>query len=241
MTVQARIDYREVTDTWTTPGGHPATFTYRSDTSDWNTISSILTHDEYGFRGYDLAGLAIDVGAHIGGATIPLLLDNPELRVVAIEAIAENADLVQRNAEANGVADRLTLICGAAAGPGTQTADVFWRAQGSETVEHHAFIGNSDLVYAHGDAGHETATVACHSLGSILGDEEATLVKIDCEGCEWSFLTDPAVANVETIVGEWHPVLGHERGDILDLLSATHAVVFSGLVEGPGAFQAVRK
>lgn len=237
----ARVEYREVTGSWVTPKGRRSTFTYREDTSDWNTISSCLTHDEYGLAERDLTGLAIDIGAYVGSVTIPLLLDNRDLRVVAVEALQENADLIARNAEANGVADRLTLICGAAASPDDKSADVFWRAQGTEMVEHHAFIGNSSLVYAHGDQNHETATVACYSLSALLGYGDAAFLKIDCEGCEWSFLTDPAISRVETIVGEWHPVNGHQREDVLGLLGATHDVEFSGPIEGPGGFTAVRR
>ena len=242
MTLQ-RIEYAERTTSWRTPRGREALLVIRDNTSDWNTVSSVMTHDEYELRPLTLDGLAIDVGAHIGAVSIALALDNPDLRVVAVEAIEENADLVRRNVALNGLGDRVTVLHRAAAAPGVETADVFWRAQGNETVEHHAFIGNSTLVYEHGDTGHETATVACVSLTAVMAREDArsaSFLKIDCEGCEWSFLQDPAVARIARIHGEWHNVHGHVREDVLALLP-DHEVTFSGPVGGPGGFVAVRR
>ena len=99
---------------WHTPGGHPVKMTYRRDTTDWNTVSACLRNpmgatwdsgDEYHLpRG--LAGWALDLGAHIGAVTIGLLMDNPDLRVLAIEAVPENAELIKANLALNGLTDR---------------------------------------------------------------------------------------------------------------------------------------
>ena len=237
-----RIEYPEVETAWHTPRGVPVRLMIRGNTSDWNTANSIMGDvDEYGLRDVHITGLALDVGSHLGAWAIAAALDNPGCRVIAIEAIGENADLARRNAALNGLEDRVMVLHNAAGAPGIETADVFWRAQGSETAEHHAFIGNSSLVYAHGDPNHETETVECVSLGLLIGDAPVELLKIDCEGCEWGFLTDPEIKNVERIVGEWHPTGGHVQGDIVTLLEATHDVTLTGPAEGPGAFVAVRR
>jgi FkbM family methyltransferase len=247
VTTLERIQYAELQTTWQTPRGRVAVLTIRHGTNDWNTVNATMgDNDEYGLRDLHLEGLAIDIGAYVGSVSIALALDNPSLRVVAVEAIGENAELCRRNAEQNGVADRVTVIHAAAAAPGVTTADVFWRAQGTTTAEHHAFVGNSTLVYEHGDANHETETVACVDLvGVILGAwggtvGPASFLKIDCEGCEWGFLLHHGIANVPRIHGEWHPVQGHVREDILRLLP-DHEVVFSGPEGGPGGFVAVRR
>jgi FkbM family methyltransferase len=237
----ARIEYTEVQTIWRTPKGHEAVLNIREGTSDWNTVASILTYDEYGLKDLTMTGLALDVGAHIGAWAIAAALDNPELRVLAIEAIGENAELAAKNAYLSGVSNRVEVVHNAAAAPGVETADVFWRAQGTESFEHHAFIGNSSLVYNHGDTNHETETVACVSLGDVLQRGEVSFLKIDCEGCEWGFLTDPGIKHVEGIIGEWHPTGGHVQADIVALLEATHDVTLSGPAEGPGGFVAVRR
>lgn len=237
----SRIEYQEHTTMWHTPRGRESFLIIREGTSDWNTVNSVMTNDEYGLRDLYLSGLALDVGAHIGVVSIALALDNPALHVTAIEALSENAELARRNAELSDVADRVTVLHAAAAAPGVETAEVDWRGQGNETREHHAFIGNSDLVYRDGQSNHETETVTCVDLGFFAGPTSVSFMKIDCEGCEWGFLASPAVAYVERITGEWHQAGGHVQEDIVALLSETHDVTTSGPVEGPGGFVAVRR
>src|SRR5437762_6973756 len=110
-------DYQEKTDQWVSPRGNPLTITYRLETNDFNTVSSCLTHDEYGLRGLQIDGLALDIGAYIGPVTLALLADNPDLRVIALEPVPDHVKLLQRNIEQNGISDRATVIAGAAGGP----------------------------------------------------------------------------------------------------------------------------
>ena len=221
-----------------TPRGNPATMHYRTDSSDWNTLYSALNEDEYGLAGYVLTGLALDIGAHIGAVTVALALDNPDLRVIAVEPVPDNARLLRENVDANGLADRVTVIEGAA---GSGTVTVWYGYRGSETAEHHTFIGNSSLAYDHGGENeHEEITYQGVTLSDLAAGDVA-LLKIDNEGGEYDFLADPAVARCAVILGEWHNVRGHVQTDIASLLGATHVVTFSGPVGGPGGFVAVRR
>ena len=221
-----------------TPRGNPATMHYRTDSSDWNTLYSALNEDEYGLAGYALTGLALDIGAHIGAVTVALALDNPDLHVIAVEPVPDNARLLRENVVLNGLKDRVTVIEGAA---GSGEVTVWYGYRGSETAEHHAFIGNSSLAYDHGGENeHDEITYQGVTL-SDLADGDVALLKIDNEGGEYDFLADPAVSRCERIVGEWHNVRGHVQTDIASLLGATHVVTFSGPVGGPGGFLAVRR
>jgi hypothetical protein len=106
------------TRSWQTPGGNVATMTYRADTSDWNTVSACLRNpygggDEYHLPS-GLAGWGLDVGAHIGSVAVGLLLDNPDMTVVAIEAVPDNVELIRRNLVQNDVAERCVVLAGAA-------------------------------------------------------------------------------------------------------------------------------
>lgn len=185
--------------TFRTPRGRSVTMAYREDSSDYNTLRSCLDEDEYRLRELTLTGTALDIGAHIGGATIALALDNPELRVVAVEAVPPNVDLLRENVERNGVADRVEIIH-AAAGKG-RTATIRWAFAGNESADHHAFIGNSLLP---GLTEHLSEQVPVRTLASLVRQYgPITFAKVDCEGCEYPFL-EGSTARIERIRGEEH-------------------------------------
>lgn len=190
----------------------------RKDTGDVDVLYSIIARDEYGLSKLPpLEGYALDVGAHIGSVAIPLLIDNPGLVVVAVEPVPENADILSRNAELNGVERRLLIDQRA-----LNTPVVFYGWGGRNH-----WVGNLD-------EGHYTTTVLCGetTLTEVLGDyliREPALVKIDCEGYEWGIFTDPAVARCPLILGEFHDD-HQERGRdrLRALLGPTHSVKTQG-------------
>lgn len=221
----------QATDNWTTPKGHFVRMTHRVGTSDWNTVSSVMKpHDEYELADLALSGRAADVGAHIGAVSVALLMDFPDLTVVAVEPVPDNVVLLRRNLEENGVMDRCEVIA-AAVGKGKSTT-IRYGYTGTVSAEHHAFIGNSTIVYPEAPMlPHEEAQVPVIRL-SDLGVLD--FVKIDCEGGEWGFLRGKALGKVARIHGEAHPVLGHRAPDMAGQLAATHDVSFSGLNLDPG-------
>ena len=234
----------EPTETWTTPGGHAASFTYRfrPETTDWNSISSILTHDEYEVRNLDLSGWAIDVGAHVGSMAIALALDHPDLRVIAIEPLPDNIRLIERNVEQNGLTGRVLVLAGGAGGPKSKTERIAWNwDDGGGMNSGHRFIGGSHLALDNPDIAHEEISVPSWSVGKLLahvGAERFAFVKIDCEGCEAAFLTDPAIGRVDLIIGEYHPPY-IDPAKLHKLLDPTHEVTIADPNAHLGAFRAV--
>ncbi len=226
--------YNVTRSVFRTPRGQTVSMKYREDTNDWNVLWSCLTEDEYSLKGLKLSGTALDIGAHIGGVTIALAFDNPELRVVAVEAVPPNVDLLRENVEMNGLADRVEVINAAAGKSGL----VKWAFEGSGDVgSHNAFVGNAllDLPVVE----HQRTQLPTRSLASLVGDG-VEFVKIDCEGCEWDMLT-PSLKKVARIHGEWHPTDGHTQKDIeVALAKAGYTFTFSGPVAGPGGFEAWR-
>ena len=188
--------------TFRTPRGQSVTLAYREDTNDYNTLRSCLDEDEYRLRELTLSGTALDVGAHIGGVTIGLLVDNPDLRVVSIEAVPPNVDLLRRNVESLGLSERVTIV-NAAAGKG-KTATVRWAFEGNYVADHHAFIGNAvmpetDLRTA------KSEQVPVVKLADLVAEHGPfSFCKIDCEGCEYPFLRGKALSQVALIRGEEH-------------------------------------
>ena len=194
--------YEVTLDTFRTPRGHPVTMGIRTGTNDWNTLNACMTEDEYGLRDLRFEGTALDVGAYIGGVTIALALDNPELLVVAIEAVPPNVDLLRENVERAGVSDRVTILH-AAAGEG-QTAEVKWAFAGDEVSDHHAFVGNAQMPEL-ATSTHKTEVVPVVTLADlVLNYGSFCFAKVDCEGCEYPFLKGPALIGVDRIHGEEH-------------------------------------
>lgn len=223
-------------ESFTTPRGRTVQMEVRPDTVDHNNLWSCLNEDEYGLKGLELTGLALDIGAHIGGATVALLADNPGLEVIAVEAVPPNAELLRRNLELNNLTAR--VVEGAACGPKQKRQKVAYGYRGSELATQHAWIGNATIVDKATD--HDVVSAVCHSLTQLAPDGCA-FIKIDCEGCEWDFLSGPSLAQVERIHGEWHPTDGHVYEDLLDRFLDTHDINFTGPAAGPGGFTAVRR
>jgi FkbM family methyltransferase len=235
------VDTKEVQ----TPKGRSATLLYREDTSDLATIGATWRlwgkmEDEYGLADLPdgLTGTALDIGAHIGSVALALLLDHPRLHVVAVEPLAENCNVIRENAERLNVQDRLTIHCAAISA--SDTADVVWGWQTTENNNYwrnNRYIGNVAVV---GQVeSHLIATVPGLSLSSLMPKRQRVpFMKIDCEGCEWIALADPAVKRIDRIAGEYHGAPGSDG--LVGLLGDTHELTITH--EGAsGMFRAVRR
>lgn len=194
-------------------------FAVRPDTSDWNTCNAITAvGDEYHLpRG--LTGWAVDVGAHIGACTVALLIDNPELRVVAIEALPENVELIGENLLRNRVEQRCVIV---SSGAGDGQPVRIGYGEVTDPTRIHEYIGN-----AYAPEGSREVTVPGVSLADVFamtGSERIAWMKIDCEGCEYPFLASADLGRVDHIEGEVH------RGwaALADIVTATHDLTGSG-------------
>lgn len=229
------------------PRGVTARIKVREDTNDAATIHStfwtpdrLVLHDEYGLEALHLTGWALDIGAHIGSVSLALALDNPDLRIVAVEAVPENAALLAENAALAGVSDRVHVVHAAAAAPGDTRAVIRYgpyERSGipAEHAQQSRFIGNLDVD--HGPHG-VTASVRAVSLDHLMerfGIERVGFLKIDCEGCEWRFLASPSIGRVDLIVGEYHV---HGLTAIASVLEGTHRVESLHQDGGFGLFRA---
>jgi FkbM family methyltransferase len=194
--------YAVTQGTFRTPRGRSVTMKYREDTNDWNTLNACLTEDEYGLKDLRLSGVALDIGAYIGGVTIGLVLDNPDLHVVAVEAVPPNVVLLRENLVRAGAADRVTVVEGAA-GDG-QPVMLNWGYSGNVAADHHSFIGNAVMPEADLRASH-SAMVDTISLASLVAEYGPfSFAKVDCEGCEYPFLSGSGLEGVDLIRGEEH-------------------------------------
>ncbi len=160
--------------------------------------------------------------------TVALALDNPDLHVIAVEALSANVELLERNVEANGLTN-VTIVHGAAEKPGKKSVSVRWGFDDNESGVHHRFIGNAQVGVTGGDVEKVDAWQ--------LPDSEIVFAKIDCEGCEYNVLASPNVKHIAEIRGEYHG--GFDQ--LVALLAATHTVTQTSGIETFGGFRAVRK
>lgn len=209
------------------PRGVTVTMHARDDTSDLATIGSTFRLwdklvDEYGLA--DTYGdLLIDVGAHIGTVAIAFLLDNPDAKAVAVEPLPENVEMIRRNAESAGVADRLVIIEAAIGTPVIHYG-----------FDDHRYIGNIG-----GSSLNSAIRVQTVSLSEMVEwSGPVDVLKVDCEGCEWTVLRDPAIASVRLIIGEWH---GKPVSSLRSALRATHDVAVLTDQGNYGTFRAVAR
>jgi FkbM family methyltransferase len=194
----------------------------REDTTDWNTINACMVEDEYDLGGVDVAGkLVFDIGAHVGGLSVWLAARGAT--VVAVEPLPENYEQVAANANLNAV--NLRVVHGAV-GSGT----IYYGADGDA----HRYIGNSGIVPQGRHL--DVPTYTLDGLREAYG--YPSIIKLDCEGGEWAAICEDTAKQCPLIVGEWHPVGGHTRDDVVHALGFTHQVTFSGPTAGPGGFRA---
>lgn len=224
-----------VVQTSRSPRGNALTVTTRPSTSDGSLMHQMLVADEYRLGGLQISGWALDLGAHIGGVTMALLVDNPDLHVIAVEPLAENVEVLQANVRSFGPrAHIVQAIAG--------TRPIGYRYGGIDLPEGYAH----DNRYIAGplrsdDEPVETETVTLQGLLDAYDIDEFAFVKTDCEGGEWEFFSDPSAnARIALIRGEFHddPLCGQR---MVDLLSETHDVTILTRGQPVGLFEAVRK
>lgn len=243
---QGRLVFDEQIEVFRSPRGRKLLFHTRTGTNDHNILQSVCHEDEYRLAQYSPTGVALDIGAHIGAVAIALAVDNPGLRVIAVEPVADNLRLLRANIAANGVEDRIGVFPVAVGAPIEEWTQLHHSFRGDEHAQHHSYIGttengNEDIAEPWRlGSDHDVERVQTVSYAE-LSTKDVSFVKVDCEGAEYAFFQDRAIDNVPVIVGEWHnvPYQGRiaQQTDIAALLPK-HRVTFFGPTEGPGGFEA---
>lgn len=227
-----------------------AGFLTRDGTVDANAVYS-LAEDEYRLKDRKLTGWAVDVGSQIGTIAITLARTNPDLRVIAVEAVPENYELLLRNVQAAGLEHRVRPVHAFASQPGQERGHIRYGYRHREEesdgyLSAHRFVGNTWANLGEPEFDVELPAISLDDIVADVGD--ITLLKIDCEGCEWAFLNSPAIGRVQTIIGEYHG--GYSDGDMFQyqprdaihrLLDATHEVTFWSEEPTIGLFEANRR
>jgi FkbM family methyltransferase len=148
----------------------------------------------------------VDLGSHVGAATMFLLDRFPAAKVLALEPDPENATLFRRTIEANGLGERCELrqvaagtVAGNATIEGSSGLAHLRRENKRETVD------RLPVLRKYQERGLGTALVDVVDVLPLL--ERADLVKMDIEGAEWPILADSRFGSlgIRAIVLEYHP------------------------------------
>ena len=185
----------------------------REGTNDWNTLYSCITQDEYKVADLDNSngGVCVDIGAHAGGCTLALL--SRGFKVIAVEPLPENTELIMKNVEINGWTNNFTLHKKAIGDVSGKSVVLRYGDENTESGAHHRFIGNTidssewqENLWTHG----REIKVDAISIDDVLKNTESVnLLKIDCEGAEWSAfngVSSDSLSKIDKIVAELHRV-----------------------------------
>lgn len=230
-------------NTYRTPRGNRVELFTRPDTNDAAMVTGLLSTDEYQLRDLDLSGWALDIGSHVGTIAIALAVDNPNLSVIAIEPVPDNAELIRRNVAVNFLGTRVFVEEAGAGALGQATTPCMYGYTESDNpdtgyMQQSRFVGNLYRTKEHPvGTSIEARAVSLSGLVAKYGVTDFRFAKIDCEGCEYQFLSSGAEV-VEEIIGEWHDGPPEQ---IYDILEPTHHVTIYEDKGGIGLFRAVRK
>lgn len=154
----------------------------REGTIDWNTLQSCITEDEYRISRLPKNGVAIDIGAYIGGCS--LALASYGYRVFSVEPLPENNNLFRRNIYLNGYEDRIKLYERAVTSKENAMKSIYYFDTSNELGKQHEFIG----MPVHDKRAGKKIKVPTITLEQIFKEnnlEKIDFLKVDIEGGEW--------------------------------------------------------
>jgi FkbM family methyltransferase len=197
---------------WDGPNGVHANFVFRPDTADENTINATFKEDEYHFVNFPPAPgeWMIDAGGYVGSTALLYAKLFPSARVICIEPLPENLEIIENNVRRNGLQDRITILPLALSGVDGEIVKIFYRDD-SLVGKIHRFVGSAYMNY-HETVSDEFAAVKSVSLNKIIDVYKIPsirLLKMDIEGSENAALqgmTIETLQKIQTIVGEYHNV-----------------------------------
>lgn len=213
--------------TFTTPWDVKVSVDAREDRSDYNTLNSCLKEDEYHLKDLGVPGqLFIDIGAHIGGATIAAV--SRGMQTLSVEVLEENVAMIGANLLLSGLSTDGRVEHAAIHHTTGETMYAIYGDTQTHSGFHHEFIGFTATQPPAGTDATRVRAVSSISLPDLFAKyniAHCRILKIDCEGAEWQCFKDVPVElldRIDYIIGEVHPdtTFPTERSplEFLDLL-----------------------
>lgn len=173
--------------------------------------------------------LVADVGANVGIYSIAYSMAWPKAKILAIEPVAENLELLRQNVAPFPNIEVVPVAASDKAGRATMqmpTADELPSHASVDAREDH------DIMSIHGTSGRFKQEVECMTLDAIIGDDPVGFMKIDAESHEYyvikgadSILRNQRPGLFIEIIPVNQEMSGHTVEDIL-LLLATYKYAY---------------
>jgi len=190
--------------------GLPIICHHRNNTSDFNTLLSCITHDEYNIKSFDIkdGDVIIDIGSHIGAFALALYALGKKLGVYCYEPIPENYNVLFKNLEDNDLQGFGYCWQKAVVGMARDTLRIYYGDDSFDGLAH-KFIGthveNPPESFKRSFVDAPTIT-----LDQIFNENKIArckILKLDCEGGEYEilkFATPETLQKIDYIIGEHH-------------------------------------
>lgn len=173
---------------------------------DMVIVNDIDKEDAYRLSRLDIQPkdeLVIDVGAHIGVFASVYHRLNPLARIICVEACPENLEALRANV--GSFAKVIHAACTYETGDVGLLNAVYsdCRSTGGSMV-----VNADKLTHGakHGEYWHDARPLPKVTLEELSGGEPIGLLKLDCEGSEFSILQNADLSKLRTIIGEFHGV-----------------------------------
>jgi len=188
---------------FTAPNGVKRTFWFRDGTNDESTIIACYEEDHYKImeEKFEKGDVVIDLGAHIGGVTC-LLATIPGIKVIAVEALPENCEILKKNLEQFGGVGTEVVVYEKAIWPRSNEQVNICYGDDSESGKVHKFVGTIGT-----SKGFLADTISLLSIFRKEKIKNCKLLKVDIEGVEdWAIGEAPKhiLKKIEKIKGEYH-------------------------------------
>jgi len=205
-------------------------FKVRRYSSDGSCVVDVTREGEY-FKHFGIfpGDIVVDIGANIGSFSVYAAWLQPDARVLAVEPLQANHDLLLDNVRLNGLRNVEAMRCGVMAKAGT--IQIY---HGSDAAE-----GSSSVIASGAVDKSKSEVVSCMAFSELLEKvPRVDFLKVDCEGAEFDFIPDAPSATlrkVRKIAMEYHDV----RPDLThkDLVRKLEAEGFRVTVDPPLAGQ----
>mmetsp|Transcript_117946 Transcript_117946/g.333609 ORF Transcript_117946/g.333609 Transcript_117946/m.333609 type:complete len:376 (+) Transcript_117946:89-1216(+) len=194
--------------------GHFMTFWHdRLDTSANVSAVDVLGYDlQRHCRGLSAKDWVVDVGGHLGLASLLARRLSPAVSLLILEPSPWNYFLLRLNLMQSGITNRVVTVHAAVdAAPGTMMGKHSFAFSFMSCVGHKGFC-------RHRDESQKNFTAAVTTLGALAWRFHITniaLLKLDCEGCEWAVARTGMGGDVgipaRAWVGELHLLCQHQE------------------------------
>ncbi|MBP9711147.1 MAG: FkbM family methyltransferase [Candidatus Pacebacteria bacterium] len=196
--------------------------TVRPHTYDAFIVHEVFRHQGYaaGFVGLERenSSTIVDLGGHIGSLSLFAAEQYSQARVVSVEAVPENARLLQKNITDNTLGGRVTVLP-YAVGEKSGSLTIYLR---SDRTAQHSALQKSDT----------SVTVPCLTLEEVFtkaGVIHCDLLKLDIEGSEYAVLMNApleVLKCIDRMVMEYHLFAGVSPDDLMNFLSRNGFIVY---------------